>query len=251
MADVDNAGPVKPTNKICWFNFSSYLFNTSNSSQQTLQGSAQVSSETPKSSPARRRSSPRFNNAGNISQQADYPSSCNPTSSCCLTKDSCSKCCSPSKLLGSKMKKNSTLSSINNASGKKQRSPQQYCLDESEDFPTSQAAAATPQNHHSYLDHGHCMQNLTHGLPAHEAPHYLTFNPFITGGYRNNLTPIDCIKRYILDIKASVILTTSLMLIKVLQAWRKILIRRMNEILCALFVCPFFLWMYFNSEQSS
>lgn len=31
----------------------------------------------------------------------------------------------------------------------------------------------------------------------HEAPHYLKFNPHITGGYRGMLRPFECLKRYV------------------------------------------------------
>jgi len=35
------------------------------------------------------------------------------------------------------------------------------------------------------------------GLKFTEAPLYLKFNPHITGGYRNSLTPKECVKRLV------------------------------------------------------
>lgn len=203
MADTSASSSFPAsTSKICWFNLSSLLFKSSSTSASSqdvqLSGAQQQQQQQPSpvSSPSRRRTSPRL-----LNKNSSVNTCTAPNLSQCHEANECHCSASPST------------TTIKRKHAKSQKKQREYASAKDNDSSSEDGdstnlpchcSVAAPSSSHGLNDHvccqGHSHQNLdkklTHGLSLKEAPHYLTFNPYITGGYRNNLGPVECIKRY-------------------------------------------------------
>ncbi|CAL8072943.1 unnamed protein product [Orchesella dallaii] len=183
---MDDSFPAS-TSKLCWFNLTSFVFKSAASASQ------ESPQQSPVPSPIKRRTSPRLASSQTSATDTSSADGKGAQAQQNLSQAGLFKCCCEGVV---KKSSNNTSSK-----GNKRRSVKDSDNDEEPccKCTLTSSSSSSPSPAHDLNDQACCQGHLhskhtTHGLSLKEAPHYLTFNPYITGGYRNNLAPVECIK---------------------------------------------------------